>query len=178
MNCRNIEALNAQGRCGQRERAFELKQRLVGAVIRIARTHHVAHEGMTGIALGGLEQMALLATLRTMKMALMPAFLGEPRPQELSIGKVDGHVHLGRDVCRLVVLALDEAGDELLLINIEPLVEDDSQVRTVRPSRTTNHAGACDGLLAIKPYEVDVHPRGEDHLLAIIQAVDHLKPAF
>ena len=44
-----VEALYAHGRRVQRQGALQLKEGLVGAVVCIARAHHVAHEGVTGV---------------------------------------------------------------------------------------------------------------------------------
>ena len=45
----NIEALDTHRRLGQCQSTLELQKCLIGAVVGIARAHHVAHKGMTGI---------------------------------------------------------------------------------------------------------------------------------
>lgn len=176
MDGRDIEALDAQGRHRQRKSALQLQKRLIGAVVGIPGAHHVAHERVSGVSLGSLEQTMLLATLRAMHAAHAASSLGKPCPDELSVRKLACHVHLGGNVRGLIVIALDEASDELLLRYIEPLVQDEFAASLHSTVAHHEDAGPRDGLLAEEPDHIDVDARGEDHLLAIIEPVDDLEP--
>ena len=91
---RDVEALDAHGRRVEGKRALELQQRLVGAVVRVARAHHVAHERMAGVGGRHVQEVALLAALRVMDVAGAPALLGKPFREELGVRQVYVHVHL------------------------------------------------------------------------------------
>ena len=175
MDGRDVEALDTQRRRVERQRALQLQQRLVGAVVGVPGAHHVAHERMAGVPGAHVEQPALLAALRTVQDALAPALLAEPLAYQLGIGKVDSEVDLGGDVCRLVVVALHKARDQLLLGHVEALVQDELAGAHRAALAHHEHAGARDGLLAVEPDQVDVHARGKHHLLTVVQAADHLE---
>lgn len=121
----DVEALYAHGRGVQRKRALELEQGLVGAVVGIAGAHHVAHEGVTRVGGSHVKKTLLLAALRAVEAAEVPALLREPALQDLRVGEVAGETDLGGDVGRLVVVALEEAALELLLPHVQALVEDE-----------------------------------------------------
>ena len=65
----DVEASTMHGRRVEGKCALELQQRLVGAVVRVARAHHVAHERMTGVGDRHVQEMALLAALGVMDVA-------------------------------------------------------------------------------------------------------------
>ncbi len=117
MQCRDIEALDTQRRRWQRQRTFELQERLIGAVVSVPRSHHVAHEGMARIFGCHIEQTVLFATLRPMEMAGTLTLACKPLPQRLRILKLDGKVDLSWNISRLVVIALKKARLELFLVN-------------------------------------------------------------
>ena len=113
-----------------------------------------------------------------MQMARATALGGEPLPHHLGVGKYDRHVHLARDVSGLIVIAFYKARDELGLVHIEAFVQD--KLACALHSSLSHHedAGARDGLLAVKAYEVEIDPRGEHDLLSIVQAIDDLEPTL
>ena len=168
----DVEALDPHRRRVEGERALQLQQRLVGAIVGIARAHHVAHQGVPGVLGGHVEQAALLAALRAPQAAAAPALLGEPPGDELGVGQLAGQVDLRGDVGGLVVVALDKARHELLLAHVEALVED--ELRRADRAALAHHedAGAADGLLAVEADEVQAHARREDHLLAVVERVE------
>ena len=151
----DVEALDAHGRRVEGERALELEQRLVGAVIGVARAHHVAHERVAGVGRRHVQEVALLAALRVVDVAGAPALLGEPLREELGVRKVDVHVNLGGNICRLVVVALEEAALKLDLPHVGALVED--ELDRAHRAALAHHedAGSADGLLAVEAYEVE-----------------------
>ena len=172
---RDVEALDAHGRGVKRERALKLEQRLVGAVVGIARPHHVARERVVRVVAGHVEQMPLLASLGTVEVTGAPSLLGEPLPHHLGVGQVDREVDLGGDVGRLVVVALDEAADELLLGDVEPLVEDELDRAHRAALAHDEDAGGRDGLLAIDADEVHVDLGGERDLLPVVERGETLE---
>ena len=125
MQRRDIEALDTHRRRRQRQRAFELQERLIGAVVSVPRSHHVAHEGMARIFGCHIEQTVLFATLRPMEMAGTLALACKPLPQRLRILKLDREVYLSWNIGRLVVIALKKARLELFLVNIKTLVKNE-----------------------------------------------------
>ena len=82
---------------------------MIGAVVSVPRSHHVAHEGMARIFGCHIEQTALFATLRPMEMAGTLTLARKPLPQRLRILKLDGKVDLSWNISRLVVIALKKA---------------------------------------------------------------------
>ncbi len=178
MNGRNIEALDTKRRSIERQSALQLQQCLIGAIVCITRTHHVAHKRMTSIALTSLEQPILLTTLRTMEHALAATLLRKPLPYHLGISKLKRHVNLGRNIGCLVVVALYKASYKLLLGNIKALIEN-KLAGTHRASLAHDkHACARNGFFTVEANKINVHARRKDHLLAIIQAINYLKPAL
>ena len=133
---------------------------------------HVAHEGVTRVGRGHVEQVALLATPGTMKAHGAPALLGKPPGDDVCVGELAIEVHLRRDVRRLVVVALHKAGDELLLPHVQTLVQDKLHRAHRAPLAHHEDAGAADGLLAVDPDEVEAHVGGEHDLLAVIERVE------
>ena len=172
---RDVEALDAHWRRVEGKCALELQQRLVGAVVRVARAHHVAHERVPGVRGGHVEQAALLAALRSPQPHGVPALLGEPSLDELRVLELRGQVHLGRHVGRLVVVALEEAGDELLLPRVESLVEHELDGANGAALPHGEDARAADGLLAVEADKVEGDVRGEHDLLAVVQGVQALE---
>ena len=155
MQGRDVEALDAKRRPIEGKGAFQLEKCLVGAVVRIARANHVAHEGMAGVFLRHLKQGALLATLRTMQTAHAAALVGKPLAQDVGVGQLLCQVDLGRNVGRLVEVALDEALRELFLAHVEALVEHELVGTHHAPLAHAEDASAADGLLAIEAHRVE-----------------------
>ena len=120
----------------------------------------------------------LLTALRTMEDAFTAALLAEPLAHNLSIFQVAGHIDFRRNIRGLVVVALDESGNEFLLIHIETLVQNELASANRAPLAHDENAGARNGLLAVETDQVDIHACGENHLLAIVEAVDDLEAAL
>ena len=173
----DVEALDAQGRRGKRKRAFELQQRVVGALVGIARAHHKAHESMVGVGLRQIEQLLFLAALGHMDGHLAGAPFRQPRLQQLGVvGQLAGDAHLVGHVGTGGVIALEEACDKLLLPHVEPLVEH-KLAATARATLTDGeHLHASDGLLAIEADDVHVNGRGEHDLLALPHVLEGGEP--
>ena len=100
MVLRSIESTDTVENDAQRQRAFELQERLIGAVVSVPRSHHVAHEGMARIFGCHIEQTVLFATLRPMEMAGTLALACKPLPQRLRILKLDREVYLSWNISR------------------------------------------------------------------------------
>ena len=178
MNGRDIEAFDTKRRRIERKRAFQLQQCLVGAVIGISGAHHIAHEGMAGIAHAHLHQPMLLAALRTMENAFAAALLTQPLANNRGVFHIAGNIDLCGNIRGLVVVALDESRDELLLVHVKALIQNEF-ARTNRTALAHHkNAGARDSLFTVETDQVDVHACGEHHLLTIIKAIDNLKAAF
>ena len=172
---RDVEALDAHGRGVQGKRALELHEGLVRAVVRVAGADHVAHEGVPGVGAGHLEQVLLLAALRAVETDVMAALLGEPAGDDVAVRERDGEADLGGDVGRLVVVALDEAGLELVLAHVGALVQDELDRADRAALAHHEDAGAADGLLAVEADEVHVHVGGEHDLLLDVERGEALK---
>ena len=178
MQRRDIEALDTHRRRRQRQRAFELQERLIGAVVSVPRSHHVAHEGMARIFGCHIEQTVLFATLRPMEMAGTLALACKPLPQRLRILKLDREVYLSWNISRLVVIALKKARLELFLVNIKTLVENELAGANCSALANDEDASGGDGLLAIEPDDIDIDTGGKNDLLTIVQTPDDLQTTF
>jgi hypothetical protein len=174
----DVEALDAQRRLVERQRALELEEGLVGAPVLVAGPERVAHEHVAGVGLGELLEVPLLAPLRDVHHHLPAVALGEPRGE--LVGVLDGHgeVDLERQVARRGVVALREAGAELLLPHVEALVEHELAGSADPSLADDEDAGGGDGLLAPEADDVEVDGRGKDHLLLVVEALDGLEPAL
>ena len=62
--------------------------------------------------------------------------------------------------------------------HILPFVEDELAGALGPALADDEHAGPCDGLLAIEADQVDVDRRGEHDLLAVIESVQHLQTSL
>ena len=170
----DVEALDAQRRRVERERALELQKRLVGAVVGIARAHHVAVERVVGVGRRHLQQMALLAALRDVHATDAATARGQPLGDELGVGELQRHADLCGHVGRLAVVALDEALDELLLAHVGALVEHELAGTDHATLADHKHAGGGYGLLAVEAHRVEAHVGGEHHLLVVVEALEHV----
>ena len=178
MQCRDIEALDTQRRRWQRQRTFELQERLIGAVVSVPRSHHVAHEGMARIFGCHIEQTVLFATLRPMEMAGTLTLARKPLPQRFRILKLDGKVDLSWNISRLVVIALKKARLELFLVNIKTLVENELAGANCSALANDEDASGGDGLLAIETDDIYIDTGGKNDLLTIVQTPDDLQTTF
>jgi hypothetical protein len=110
---------------------------------------------MAGVGGRHVQEVALLAPLGVMDVAGAPALLGKPFREELGVRQVYVHVHLGGDICRLVVVALEEAALQLDLPHVGALVE--NKLYRAHRAALAHHedAGRADGLLAVEANEVE-----------------------
>ena len=148
------------------------------AVVGIAGAHHVAHEGVARVGGGHVKKTLLLAALRAVEAAEVPALLREPALQDLRVGEIAGEADLGGDVGRLVVVALEEAALELLLPHVQALVEDELHGADDAALAHHEDAGGADGLLAVHADGVQTRAVGKHHLLAHVKGPDGVKPAL
>ena len=153
---RDIETLDAQRRRRQRQRTFELQERLIGAIVSIPRAHHVAHEGMARIFGSHIEQAVLFAALRPMEMARAFALARKPLPQRFGILKLDRKIDLGWNISRLVVIALKKARLKLFLVDIQALIEDELTSSNRSALANDKDTGGRDSLFAIEADDVDI----------------------
>ena len=126
---------------------------------------HLGHLGLRP-ALGHVQRHAPAAPGR------------EPALHRLGIRKRAGHADLSGDIARLVVVALHEAVDQLLLAHVEALVEHELAGTAHAALAHHEHAGARDGLLAPEPDDVGVLPATEHHALLVVEPVDDGEAAF
>ena len=156
MKRRNIKALNAQWRCVKRKCAFKLKQCLVSTVVSITRANHMAHQRMTSVSRSHLEKTELLATLWVVKHAVVASFLCQPLGQNLCVEKIDGQVNLCGNVSGFVVVALQEARDQLLLGNVQAFIQDKLNRADGTAFSHNKNAGGGDSFFSINTNEVNV----------------------
>ena len=175
---RDVEALDAHGWRVEGEGALELEQRLVGALVLVARAKLVAGEVVARVVGAHLGELGLLAALRHVDHHGTAAPGRKPALEGLGVRGHGGHVHLERDVARLVVVALHEAADELLLVHVKALVEHELAGTAHAALAHHEDAGARDGLLAPKADHVDVLRAREHHALLVVEAVDDLQAAL
>ena len=124
---------------------------------------------MAGVGLGHLEQAALLAALGAVQAHAATALLAEPAGDDIGVGKLGRDADLRRDVGGLVVVALDEAGLQLVFAHVGALVEDELDGSDRAALAHDEDAGAADGLLAVEADEVEVDVGGEHDLLLHVE---------
>ena len=123
---RDVVALDAQRRCRQRERALELQERGVEALLVVARADLEAHERVARVVLGEVEEVAALGSLRDGEPdagGALGAHGRQPLLDRLGVFGQLGQDDLARDVGRVGVVAQQEAVDELGQRHVEALVE-------------------------------------------------------
>ena len=178
MQRRDIEALDTHRRRRQRQRAFELQERLIGAVVSVPRSHHVAHEAWRAFldAISSKRCFSPRCGLwRWQERSRLPA---SHSPQRLRILKLDREVYLSWNIGRLVVIALKKARLELFLVNIKTLVKNELAGSNRSTLTHDKDASGGDGLLAIETDDIDIDTGGKNDLLTVVQTPDDLQTTF
>ena len=130
---------------------------------------------MAGVGLGHLEQAALLAALGAVQAHAATALLAEPASDDVGVGELDREANLRGDVGGLIVVALDEAGLQLVFAHVGALVEDELDRADRAALSHDEDAGAADGLLAVEADEVEVDIGGERNLLLHVEGREPLQ---
>ena len=170
MQRRDIKALDTHRRRRQCQRAFELQERLIGAVVGIPRAHHIAHKGMASIFRCHIEQAVLLTPLGPMEMAGTLTLACKPLPQRFCVLKLNREIDLSWNISCLIVIAFKKTRLELLLVNIQALIENKLTGSNRSALTHDKDAGGRDGLLAIEADDIDIDTRWKNDLLTVIQA--------